>query len=70
MKLGGDSVVVILLMCLLTCCLMTSANVVLIGNNVTKSFDDIEANFGQFFTFNLFFLFFFFGAWLLRKLGK
>lgn len=27
------------------------ANVVLIGNNVTLSFDDIEANFGEFFFF-------------------
>lgn len=27
------------------------ANVVLIGNNVTLSFDDIEANFGEFFVF-------------------
>lgn len=39
-------------------CLMGSfaayGNVVLIGNNVTLSFDDIEANFGEFF-FSLFF---------------
>lgn len=28
---------------------MAVANVVLIGNNVTLSFDDIEANFGEFF---------------------
>ncbi|KAJ8760578.1 hypothetical protein K2173_015245 [Erythroxylum novogranatense] len=27
------------------CCFVTSANVVLIGNNVTMSFDDVEANF-------------------------
>ncbi|KAJ4837337.1 Receptor y region, transmembrane domain and RING domain-containing protein 2 [Turnera subulata] len=40
-NIGG----VILLFSLLTCCLMASANVVLIGNNVTRSFDAIEANF-------------------------
>ncbi|XWS24802.1 hypothetical protein CRYUN_Cryun27aG0016200 [Craigia yunnanensis] len=41
-------VVVLLLLCFLclsSVCWMTSASVVLIGNNVTLSFDDIEANF-------------------------
>jgi len=28
---------------------MAAAKVVLIGNNITLSFDDIEANFGEFF---------------------
>lgn len=39
---------------------MTKANVVLIGNNVTLSFDDIEANFGEFLVFILIFNFGFF----------
>ncbi|CAN0890127.1 Receptor homology region, transmembrane domain-and RING domain-containing protein 2 [Linum grandiflorum] len=34
------------LLSVLACCLTSSASVVLIGNNVTMSFDDIEANFG------------------------
>ncbi|CAK7323541.1 unnamed protein product [Dovyalis caffra] len=37
--------VVVLFLSLLSCCLVASANVVLIGNNGTKAFDDIEANF-------------------------
>ncbi|CAN1159602.1 Receptor homology region, transmembrane domain-and RING domain-containing protein 2 [Linum perenne] len=36
----------LLLLSFLACCFTTSASVVLIGNNVTLSFDDIEANFG------------------------
>lgn len=49
----------VLLFCCLFC-LMGSftacGNVVLIGNNVTLSFDDIEANFGEFtFDFSLLF---------------
>ncbi|XP_044475579.1 receptor homology region, transmembrane domain- and RING domain-containing protein 2-like [Mangifera indica] len=36
---------VVNLLCLLSVCWMTSASVVLIGSNVTLSFDDIEANF-------------------------
>ncbi|CAL1409969.1 unnamed protein product [Linum trigynum] len=35
----------LLLSFLACCCFMTSASVVLMGNNVTMSFDDIEANF-------------------------
>uniref|UniRef100_A0A2C9WFC0 RING-type domain-containing protein n=1 Tax=Manihot esculenta TaxID=3983 RepID=A0A2C9WFC0_MANES len=38
-------VVVIFFFSLSTCCVMTSASVVLIGGNVTLSFDDVEANF-------------------------
>jgi len=41
--------VVVLLLSLLSCCLVASGNVLLIGNNVTMAFDDIEANFGEFF---------------------
>uniref|UniRef100_A0A6N2LSM4 RING-type domain-containing protein n=1 Tax=Salix viminalis TaxID=40686 RepID=A0A6N2LSM4_SALVM len=37
--------VVVLLLSLLSCCLVASGNVVLIGNNVTMAFDDVEANF-------------------------
>jgi hypothetical protein len=37
------------LLSLLSCCLVASGNVLLIGNNVTMAFDDIEANFGEFF---------------------
>ncbi|XP_061946090.1 receptor homology region, transmembrane domain- and RING domain-containing protein 2-like [Populus nigra] len=37
--------VVVLLLSLLSCCLVASANVVLIGNNVTMAFNDIEATF-------------------------
>uniref|UniRef100_A0A6M2EZP5 RING-type domain-containing protein n=1 Tax=Populus davidiana TaxID=266767 RepID=A0A6M2EZP5_9ROSI len=37
--------VVVLLLSLLSCCLVASGNVLLIGNNVTMAFDDIEANF-------------------------
>jgi E3 ubiquitin-protein ligase RNF13 len=48
--------VVVLFLSLLSCCLVASANVVLIGNNVTMAFNDIEANFGEFF-FNIFFMF-------------
>jgi len=33
---------------------MAAAKVVLIGNNITLSIDDIEANFGEFFTLYLF----------------
>ncbi|GMN51888.1 hypothetical protein TIFTF001_021037 [Ficus carica] len=40
-----NSVVVLSLVFLLSRFSLTSANVVLIGNNVTLSFDDIEANF-------------------------
>ncbi|XVF30020.1 hypothetical protein REPUB_Repub16aG0021400 [Reevesia pubescens] len=43
-----NRIVVLLLLwflCLSSVCWMTSASVVLIGNNVTLSFDDIEANF-------------------------
>lgn len=29
-----------------------AANVVVIGKNVTLSFDDVEANFGEFFSFS------------------
>ncbi|KAL9446330.1 hypothetical protein AB3S75_014073 [Citrus x aurantiifolia] len=36
---------VVYLLCVLLICRLASANVVLIGNNVTLSFDDIEANF-------------------------
>lgn len=42
--------VVVLLLSLLSCCLVASGNVLLIGNNVTMAFDDIEANFGEFFS--------------------
>lgn len=42
-------VVVIFFLSLSACCSMTSASVVLIGSNVTLSFDDVEANFGEFF---------------------
>ena len=45
------------------------ANVVLIGNNVTLSFDDIQANFGQFFFIYLW-LFYLYAVWLLRKREK
>ncbi|XP_031250997.1 receptor homology region, transmembrane domain- and RING domain-containing protein 2 isoform X2 [Pistacia vera] len=38
---------VVNLLCLLSVCWVTSASVVLIGNNVTLSFDDIEANFAR-----------------------
>ncbi|OAY23729.1 receptor homology region, transmembrane domain- and RING domain-containing protein 2 [Manihot esculenta] len=38
-------VVVIFFLSLSACCSMTSASVVLIGSNVTLSFDDVEANF-------------------------
>jgi E3 ubiquitin-protein ligase RNF13 len=38
--------VVFSLLSLLAGCYMAAANVVLMGNNVTLSFDDIEANFG------------------------
>jgi len=48
--------VVVLFLSLLSCCLVASANVVLIGNNVTMAFNDIEANFGEFF-FNILFMF-------------
>jgi hypothetical protein len=41
------------LLSLLSCCLVASGNVLLIGNNVTMAFDDIEANFGEFFFFSL-----------------
>ena len=41
--------VVVLLLSLLSCFLVASGNVLLIGNNVTMAFDDIEANFGEFF---------------------
>ncbi|XP_034924609.1 receptor homology region, transmembrane domain- and RING domain-containing protein 2 isoform X1 [Populus alba] len=37
--------VVVLLLSLLSCCWVASGNVLLIGNNVTMAFDDIEANF-------------------------
>ncbi|KAH8480288.1 hypothetical protein H0E87_030519 [Populus deltoides] len=38
--------VVVLLLSLLSCCLLlASGNVLLIGNNVTMAFDDVEANF-------------------------
>ncbi|XP_011001793.1 PREDICTED: receptor homology region, transmembrane domain- and RING domain-containing protein 2-like isoform X2 [Populus euphratica] len=37
--------VVVLLLSLLSYCLVASGNVLLIGNNVTMAFDDIEANF-------------------------
>ena len=43
--------VVVLLLSLLSCFLVASGNVLLIGNNVTMAFDDIEANFGEFFFF-------------------
>ena len=49
--------VVVLLLSLLSCCLVASANVVLIGNNVTMAFNDIEANFGEFFFLIFFFMF-------------
>ena len=41
--------VAVLFVCLLSAFCMTAANVVLIGNNVTLSFADIEANFGELF---------------------
>jgi len=53
--------IVVLLLSLLSCCLVASANVVLIGNNVTMAFNDIEANFGEFF-FKSFFLYVCFGV--------
>ena len=37
--------------CLLFGCYMATAKVVLIGSNVSLSFDDIEANFGEYFYF-------------------
>ena len=51
--------VALLFLSLLSSCLVASANVVLIGKNVTMAFDDIEANFGEFF----------FGVWLISE-GK
>ncbi|XP_057993552.1 receptor homology region, transmembrane domain- and RING domain-containing protein 2 isoform X2 [Hevea brasiliensis] len=42
---GGVVFVAIFFFSLSACCLMTSASVVLIGRNVTLSFDDVEANF-------------------------
>ena len=39
--------VVFLMVILISGVSMASANVVLIGNNVTLSFEDIEANFGE-----------------------
>lgn len=54
---------VVYLLCVLLICRLASANVVLIGNNVTLSFDDIEANFGL-----CFFLLAF--CWVLWKCGK
>uniref|UniRef100_A0A2P2J1Q4 Uncharacterized protein n=1 Tax=Rhizophora mucronata TaxID=61149 RepID=A0A2P2J1Q4_RHIMU len=55
--------------------LVTSASVVLIGNNVLLSFDDVEANFGEPLSLSVFlsffcFLFFqelFLAAWMPRK---
>ena len=38
------------------------ANVVLIGNNVNLSFDDIQANFGQFYLFCFYFIYIPFGC--------
>ncbi|XVF63294.1 hypothetical protein PTKIN_Ptkin09bG0076400 [Pterospermum kingtungense] len=45
MKMNRLVVFLLWLLCLLSVCWMTSASVVLIGKNVTLSFDDIEANF-------------------------
>jgi len=46
--------VVVLLLSLLSCCLLVaSGNVLLIGNNVTMAFDDVEANFGEFLSLSL-----------------
>ena len=41
-----NSAVVLLLLCVFSGFCMAAANVMLIGNNVTLSFEDIEANFG------------------------
>ncbi|MBA0721227.1 hypothetical protein Golax_008789 [Gossypium laxum] len=45
MKMNGVVVLLLWFLCLLGVCWMTSASVVLIGNNITLSFDDVEANF-------------------------
>ncbi|TYI29237.1 hypothetical protein ES332_A05G302500v1 [Gossypium tomentosum] len=45
MKMNGVVVLLLRFLCLLGVCWMTSASVVLIGNNITLSFDDVEANF-------------------------
>ncbi|XWS15395.1 hypothetical protein CRYUN_Cryun35bG0093300 [Craigia yunnanensis] len=45
MKMNRVVVLLFCFFCLLSICWMTSASVVLIGSNVTLSFDDIEANF-------------------------
>lgn len=47
--MGSMNLVVVLVVSLLSGFSKAVANVVLIGNNVTLSFDDIEANFGNFF---------------------
>jgi len=45
-KIVVSKLLLLLLLCFLACSfVMTSASVVLIGDNVTMSFDDIEANF-------------------------
>ncbi|KAJ7969692.1 receptor-likey region, transmembrane domain- and RING domain-containing protein 2-like [Quillaja saponaria] len=43
--MGTMNLLPMLFVCLLACCYMTAAKVVLIGGNVTLSFDDIESNF-------------------------
>ncbi|KAK8355536.1 hypothetical protein V6Z12_A05G296800 [Gossypium hirsutum] len=45
MKMNGVVVLLLRFLCLLGVCWMTSASVVLIGSNITLSFDDVEANF-------------------------
>ncbi|XVF73977.1 hypothetical protein PTKIN_Ptkin13bG0024300 [Pterospermum kingtungense] len=45
MKMNVVVVSLVRFFCLLSVCWITSASVVLIGNNVTLSFDDIDANF-------------------------
>ncbi|GMI90537.1 hypothetical protein like AT1G71980 [Hibiscus trionum] len=45
MKMNGVVVLLLRFLCFLGVCWMASASVVLIGNNVTLSFDDVEANF-------------------------
>lgn len=47
--MGAVNLVLVLFVVLFNGFSMAVANVVLIGNNVTLSFDDIEANFGEFF---------------------
>ena len=59
MKMNRVVVLLLWFLCLLSVCWITSASVVLIGNNVTLSFNDIEANFGNLFFFKFIFSLFF-----------